>query len=104
MHIGIVGGLDRAEERLERIAADAGHTVEFHTGHTHTRGAAQLEALVARCDLILLLTDINSHGGVQLTRKLATQRGRRLVLMRRLGIARFAELIGEVGQLAQRVA
>jgi len=92
MHIGIVGGLDRAEPLLTRIARDAGHSVEFHTGHTHTRGTAQLDALVERAELVVVLTDINSHGGVQLARRLAARRGRPLVILRRLGAARFAEL------------
>jgi hypothetical protein len=92
MHIGIVGGLDRAEPLFSRIATDAGHTVEFHTGRTNARGTAQLDALVERADLVLVLTDINSHGGVQLARRLAARRGRPLMILRRLGAARFAEL------------
>jgi hypothetical protein len=92
MHIGIVGGLDRAEPLLQRIAGAAGHTLELHTGRTNARGMAQLEALIDRAQLVLVVTDINSHGGVQLARRLAAQRGRPLVIMRRLGAARFAEL------------
>ena len=92
MHIGIVGGLDRAEPLLERIAAAAGHTVELHNGRTNARGTATLEALIERSQLVLVLTDINSHGGVQLARRLAARRGRPLVILRRLGAARFAEL------------
>jgi hypothetical protein len=96
MHIGIVGGLDRAEPLLERIAGTAGHTVEFHTGRTNARGTAQLDALVERAQLVVVLTDINSHGGVQLARRLAARRGRPLVILRRLGAARFAELCAGV--------
>ncbi|MCU1278718.1 MAG: uncharacterized protein JWM53_2264 [bacterium] len=96
MHIGIVGGLDRAEPLLLRIAAAAGHTVEFHNGRTNARGTAQLDALIERSQLVLVLTDINSHGGVQLARRLAARRGRPLVILRRLGAARFAELCAGV--------
>ena len=92
MHIGIVGGLDRAEPLLARIAADAGHSVEFHTGRTNTRGMAQLDALVERAELVVVCTDINSHGGVQYARRLAARRGRPLVIVRRLGAKSFAEL------------
>jgi hypothetical protein len=96
MHIGIVGGLDRAEPLLSRIAAAAGHTLELHSGRTNARGTAQLDALVERCQLVLVVTDINSHGGVQLTRRLAASRGRPLIILRRLGAARFAELCARV--------
>ncbi len=92
MHIGIVGGLDRAEPLLLRIAAAAGHSVEFHTGRTNSRGTEQLDALVERAELVVVVTDINSHGGVQLARRLAARRGRPIVILRRLGAARFAEL------------
>jgi len=92
MHIGIVGGLDRAEPLFSRIAADAGHTAEFHTGRTNARGTAQLDALIERADLVLILTDINSHGGVQLARRLAGRRSRPVLILRRLGAARFAAL------------
>lgn len=96
MHIGIVGGLDRAEPLLERIAALAGHSVEFHSGRTNSRGTSQLDALVERSNLVLVLTDINSHGGAQLARRLAARRRRPVVILRRLGAARFAELCAGV--------
>src|SRR5262245_27988231 len=92
MHIGIVGGLDRAEPLFARIAASAGHTAEFHTGRTNARGTAQLDALIERAELVVVVTDINSHGGVQLARRLAARRGRPVMIVRRLGAARFAEL------------
>ena len=46
MRIGIVGGAERAEPQLKRIAEQAGHQLEFHPGHMSSCGAAALEALV----------------------------------------------------------
>jgi hypothetical protein len=105
MHIGIVGGLDRAVPLLERIAAAAGHSVEFHTGRTDdSRGTSQIDALVDRAELVIVLTEINSHGGVQLARRLAARRGRRVVILRRLGAARFAELCATMEPAVARSA
>jgi hypothetical protein len=92
MHIAIIGGLDRAEPLFTRIATASGHTLESHTGKTNTRGTAQLEAVIERAELVVILTDINSHGGVQLARRLAARRGRPVVILRRLGAARFAAM------------
>jgi hypothetical protein len=98
MHVGIVGGLDRAEPLFHRVAERAGHTVEMHRGRTNARGAAALQALVDRADLIIVVTDLNSHGGVQLARRLAAQQGKPLLLFRRCGASRFAELLDELAR------
>ena len=55
-----------------------------------------LEALVDRSDVIVVITDVNSHGGMWSARRLAKARGRRCVLVRRLGISRFRALIEEL--------
>ena len=68
MLIGVVGGLDRDAPRLMSIARAAGHDVEVHTGTLSTTRVEGLRSLVARADLVLVLTDINSHGAVQMAR------------------------------------
>jgi len=37
MRIGWVGGLDRNDTIYEKMAASAGHTIEFHNGRTGSR-------------------------------------------------------------------
>ena len=39
MRIGWIGGRERNETALERIAEQSGHTLEFHSGHVGGRGA-----------------------------------------------------------------
>ncbi len=97
MHVGIVGGLSRTARLWERAAMDLGHSIECHDGRTNARGTESLEALVERSDFVVVITDVNSHGGVQITRKLAVQRGRPHVLVRRLRPAKLAELIATRG-------
>ena len=55
--------LTRNDALYERMAAAAGHAIEFHTGHVGGRGATDLRALIERVDLVVILTEINSHGG-----------------------------------------
>jgi len=96
MHIGIVGGVERGEQRYAAVAASHGHSFEFHGGDTAGRGAASLEALVERSDLVICVTDVNSHAAVLGVRRYARALGRRCLLTRRLGLARFRSFLGEI--------
>jgi hypothetical protein len=90
MRIGIVGGLDRRSRDLEGIALACGHQLEWHTGAVAgSASAAGLRALVARVDLVLIVTDVNSHNGVRIARRQARISGRPLRLLRRLGSTQF---------------
>lgn len=93
MRIVIIGGLERAEQHFERMALEAGHEVVFHDGRTGGRGAKVLAQLVERCEVVVVLTDVNSHGAVQLARRLLKDNGRQPLLLRRLSLARFAALL-----------
>ena len=93
MRIAWIGGLDRNEAQLKRMAAQAGHRLDFHKGDTGGRGAAELRAMVERADLVIVLTDVNSHGGVQLARRICQRLGREAMIMRRCGAAQFQQLL-----------
>ncbi len=93
MRIGVVGGLDRATELLARRAAQAGHVALFHTGDVGGRGSRTLSAMIERCDVVLVITEINSHGALQLTRRLLRERNREPVLMRRCGVGQFTAFL-----------
>lgn len=102
MRIGWVGGVERYEAQLERLALAAGHELEYHRGDVRGRGAQALEGLVERCQIIVILTETNSHGAVQLARKLARQKGRGTLLLRKSGIARFARLLEAIDEATER--
>jgi len=104
MHIGIVGGVERGEQRYAAVAASQGHSFEFHGGDMAGRGSDSLEALVERSDLVICVTDVNSHAAVLGTRRLARARGRQCLLTRRLGLSRFRALLAEITDSSQAVA
>lgn len=93
MRIGVIGGISRQEPQLARRAAHGGHVVEFHVGNVHGRGASELRALVARSEVVVIVTDHNSHGGVQIAKRLARQLKRTSIVLSRCGVARFGALL-----------
>ncbi len=96
MHIGIVGGLDRTLRHYEQVAEAKGHQLTVHYGHMQGRGRDTLETLVSRSDIVLVVTDVNSHGAVIHARKVARSSGRRCVVVRRLGLRRFDTLLSQL--------
>jgi len=97
MRIGIIGGLDRNVAALHGLAEAAGHDVRFHTGvMSGPASAAALRALVARSELVVVVTDINSHNAVRTARREARLLGRPLKIVRKMGHTHFAALLHEV--------
>jgi hypothetical protein len=99
MRIGIVGGVDRSAGSLQDIARANGHQLELHTGVlTSAAAASTLRALVGRSELVVVVTDVNSHNAVRTARREARRRQRALKLVRRMGPTQFAALLhGLVG-------
>jgi hypothetical protein len=104
MRIGWIGGRERNETQLERIAERSGHVLEFHSGHVGGRGAGDIRALVERSDFIVIVTDVNSHGAVILAKKLAQKMGRASLVIRRCGTARFQALLDALAIREQNLA
>ena len=94
MRIGIVGGLERSARDLEGIALARGHQLELHTGVVAgPASAAGLRALVTRSDLVIVVTEVNSHNGVRMARRQARISRRSLRLLRRMGVSQFEALV-----------
>lgn len=93
MRIGVVGGAERIEARLKSVALAGGHELEFHPGHMNGTGARRLEAMADRCDLLVVVTEVNSHAAVLQARELGRRRQRPVHLVRRLGTAQLRLLL-----------
>jgi Uncharacterized protein conserved in bacteria (DUF2325) len=99
MRIGIVGGLDRNAPALQALATARGHALELHTGVVAGPAAAKgLRTLVQRVDLVIVLTDVNSHNAVKTARVEARRWHRPLRLVRRLGPSQFSAWLGALPQ------
>ncbi len=96
MRIGWVGGLVRSREILIRAARDAGHTLEMHTGDTGGRGAEGLGRLIDRVDLVIIVIEVNSHGGALQAKELARRRGRPSIVIRRAGVSSLQRILKEL--------
>ncbi len=95
--IGVIGGLDRNVAALQAMGAASGHEVRFHSGvMAGPASAAALRALVARCELVVVVTDINSHNAVRTARREARQLGRPLKIVRKMGHTQFAALLHDL--------
>jgi hypothetical protein len=97
MRIGIVGGVDRSAAALQVVAEAQGHALEVHSGVMSSgAAAASLRALVGRVELVVVVTDVNSHNGVRAARREARNRGRPVRIVRRMGTAQLAVLLREL--------
>jgi hypothetical protein len=96
VRIGWVGGLDRSKALFEEVAQRAGHTLEMHEGHVGGRGSTILEGVVARCDVLVIVTELNSHGGVMHAKRLARRAGRRSVLVRKGSVTSLQRVIASL--------
>jgi hypothetical protein len=97
MRIGIVGGVDRSFGALQVMAEAQGHALEAHNGVMSSgAAAASLRALIGRVELVVVVTDVNSHNGVRAARREARNRGRPLRIVRRMGTAQLAVLLRDL--------
>ena len=104
MRIGIIGGIDRNARDLEAVAEAGGHELEAHTGViSGSASAASLRALVARADLVFVLTDVNSHNAVHIARRTARLHHVPLRIVRRLGSTHLAATLAQLAP-GQRLA
>lgn len=96
MRIGIVGGVERNQHHYQAFAEAAGHSVECHGGHLAGTGHGSLETLVLRSDIVIIVTEVNSHGAVWVARELAKTHGRPLLIVRKFGLARLREVLAKL--------
>ncbi len=98
MRIAVIGGLDRHVQGLAQQAAEAGHVAEFHHGRVGGRQAEDLEAIVERCDMVVIVTSVNSHGAVSIAKKAARRTGRSALIARTCGPSRFGQLLTAIAR------
>ncbi len=93
MRVAIIGGYERGEASLARVAEKLGHELEFHPGHVGGRGSDEIRRVVSRADLVVIVTDVNSHGAVKVARTTGLSLGRQVVLKKRIGMRELERLL-----------
>jgi hypothetical protein len=68
----------------------------MHTGDVKGRGAASLEAMVTRADHVVIVTGINSHGGVRLAKQFARKGRARVWIVRAFGTGLARKVLEDV--------
>lgn len=96
MRIAWIGGLTRNEGLYEREAAEFGHVLEHHDGCVGGRGTSSLRRAIERADLVVAITDVNSHGAMKTARTLARELGRPFVLSRTAGLSHFRSFMASL--------
>jgi hypothetical protein len=102
MRIAVIGGRYRNEAQLARIARGAGYELEFEEGHMRGRGMDGIRAAIARSRLVVIVTDVNSHGAVHLAKKVARQLDRPTLIIQNFGAARLCRLLDALEQRRHR--
>lgn len=99
MRIGVIGGTENSLTRYEELAEAHGSSVEFHDGKMAGRGTATLDTMVRRSDLIVIITQINSHAAVRRAQKFCRKERRPVLIVRRFGLHTFSLIVqaGETG-------
>lgn len=93
MHLVVIGGREKNEVDLTNIATRHGHSIECHDGHVAGRGGETLRSAVARASLVVIVTEINSHGGVQTAKREAQRLDKPTMVVSRLSSARLRGLL-----------
>jgi hypothetical protein len=96
MHIGWVGRLERNDATFEQLAATAGHKLGFHTGDVRGQGAEALRRLVKSSSFVIILTTVNSHGDVQLAKRVARKQNCPSAVMQHCDRSRFRQLLAAI--------
>lgn len=95
LRVAVIGGLTRATDQWRRAGAAIGVQLEHHDGQSAGRRAADIAAIVRRADIVLIITDLNSHNGVAQARRAALAHERPHLLLRRLRPDGVAHAIAE---------
>ena len=93
MHIVVIGGREKNEVELTRIAESGGHTIECHDGGVAGRGIDWIRHAVARASIVVIVTEINSHGAVLAAKKEAHRSKKPTMVISRLSSARLRGLM-----------
>ncbi|BEQ14592.1 hypothetical protein FAK_16580 [Desulfoferula mesophila] len=80
----IIGGLDRLEPSYRETVSRLGGKCEFHTGKLRS-GHRRLRQRVAKADLVVFITSINSHAALNAVKTECKRCGKPFCALRQTG-------------------
>ena len=103
IRVAVVGGLSRAGQLWSRAGDAIGVDLEHHDGRTAGRRSRDIVAAVRRADVVVIITDPNSHAGVAVARRAALNAARPHLLVKHLRPDDLGALLAPtVATVAQR--
>ncbi len=95
LRVAVVGGLDRLEPRYRQVVEDMGGNFDFHNGDCHG-GSQTLKNVVCRSDIIVFVTQLNSHSALHVVKGMCQKTGKRFLALRKTGPQALAEALRQV--------
>jgi hypothetical protein len=98
LHVAFVGGVECVDRQLIALGDELGIDVEVHHGHMKGQSKQRLVALIARTNILVLVTGVNSHGAVSIAKREAVRSGAEVRILKFCGSSRARALLSELAQ------
>lgn len=95
IRVAVIGGLTRATDLWSEAGRAMGVHLEHHDGRSQGRRADDIASMIRRADVVVIITDPNSHNGVTIARKTALAAGKPHRLVKHLRPAGLAAVLSE---------
>jgi hypothetical protein len=100
LHVAFVGGVECLDRQLIALGEELGIDVEVHHGHLKTSSKQRLVALIARTNVLVLVTGVNSHGAVSVAKREAARSGAEVRIVKFCGSSKARALLSELAGAA----
>jgi hypothetical protein len=98
LRVAFVGGVECVDRQLIALGDELGIDVEVHHGHMKGQSKQRLVSLIARTNILVLVTGVNSHGAVSIAKREAARSGAEVRILKFCGSSRARALLSELAQ------
>jgi hypothetical protein len=98
LRVAFVGGVACVDRQLMALGDELGIDVEVHQGHMKAQSRQRLAALIARANVVVLVTGVNSHGAVCVAKREAERSGTEVRIVKFCGSSKARSLLSELAQ------
>lgn len=98
LRVAFVGGVACVDRQLLALGEELGIDIEVHQGHMKAQSRHRLASLIARANVLVLVTGVNSHGAVSVAKREAERSGIEVRILKFCGSSRARTLLAELAQ------